>query len=168
MNSILTRRSIRKYKDTPVSKEQIDKILEAGLYAASGRGLQSPIIIAVTDKEMRDKIAAANAAVMGASNDPFYGAPVILIVLADKAAPTYVYDGSLALGNMMLEAEELGLGTCWIHRAKQEFEGELGKEILSMLGLKGDYEGIGHLALGYPDEKPEAKPRKEGRAFYID
>ena len=168
MNSILTRRSIRKYKDTPVSKEQIDKILEAGLYAASGRGLQSPIIIAVTDKEMRDKIAAANAAVMGASNDPFYGAPVILIVLADKTAPTYVYDGSLALGNMMLEAEELGLGTCWIHRAKQEFEGELGKEIFSMLGLKGDYEGIGHLALGYPDEKPEAKPRKEGRAFDID
>lgn len=168
MNSLLTRRSIRKYKETPVSREQIDKIMEAGLYAASGRGLQSPVIIAVTDKEMRDKIAAANAKIMGTENDPFYGAPVILIVIADKTAPTYVYDGSLTLGSMMLEAEELGLGTCWIHRAKQEFEGELGKEILSILGLKGEFEGIGHLALGYPDEKPEAKPRKEGRAFYID
>jgi len=168
MNSILTRRSIRKYKDTPVSREQLEKIVEAGLYAASGRGLQSPVIIAVTDKVMRDRIAKANAGIMGVDKDPFYGAPAIIIVIADKTVSTHVYDGSVALGNMMLKAEELGLGTCWIHRAKQEFEGELGKEILAMLGLEGEYEGIGHLAVGYPDEKPEAKPRNEQRAFYIE
>jgi len=161
------RRSIRKYKDMEVPKELIEQVVEAGVYAASGRGLQSSVIIAVTDKALRDKISKVNAEIMGADRDPFYGAPVILIVIADKSAPTYVYDGSVALANMMNKAAELGLGTCWIHRAKQEFEGDLGKEILAKLGLTGGYEGIGHLALGYPDEAPEAKPRREGRVFWL-
>lgn len=109
----------------------------------------------------------ANAAVMGKEGiDPFYGAPVILIVIADKTAPTYIYhDGTIALGYMMLKAKELGLGTCWIHRAKQEFEGEIGKEILEKLGIEGEFEGIGHLTLGYPDEAPAPKTHNEGRAF---
>lgn len=109
-----------------VPKEIIDKIIEAGTYAATGMGKQSPIIIAVTNKELRDKLSAMNAKINGTDADPFYGAPVVLIVLADKARPTYLYDGSLVMGNLMLEADALGIGSCWIHRAKEEFESEEG------------------------------------------
>ena len=118
LEAIKKRRSIRKYKDTMVPKEIIDKIIEAGTYAATGMGKQSPIIIAVTNKELRDKLSAMNAKIMGKDADPFYGAPVVLIVLASKERPTYIYDGSLVMGNLMLEADALGIGSCWIHRAK--------------------------------------------------
>lgn len=170
LEKIKTRRSIKRFKSGSVPQEAIEKIAEAGTYAASGRGLQSPIIIAVTNKRLRDELSAMNAAVMGkgADFDPFYGAPAILIVLADKEIPTAVYDGSLVMGNMMLAALELGLGSCWIHRAKEEFESARGKEILRSLGIKGDYEGIGHLAVGYPDcEVLKPKPRKENYVYYI-
>lgn len=167
---IKERRSIKKYKaDVMVEEELIDKVIEAGLYAASGRGKQSPVIIAVTDKELRDKIAEKNCQIGGFQEgfDPFYGAPVILIVIADATVNTAVYDGSLALGNMMLMAHELGLGSCWIHRAKEEFEDDFGKEILSRLGIEGDYVGVGHLALGYADtELPPIPARKENRVYY--
>lgn len=167
---IKERRSIKKYKaDVMVEEELIDKVIEAGLYAASGRGKQSPVIIAVTDKELRDKIAEKNCQIGGFQEgfDPFYGAPVILIVIADATVNTAVYDGSLALGNMMLMAHELGLGSCWIHRAKEEFEDGFGKEILSRLGIEGDYVGVGHLALGYADtELPPIPARKENRVYY--
>ncbi len=167
--TMLARRSVKCYKGDMPSFDAIDRIINAGLYAANGRGFQSPIIIAVTDKEMRDRISKMNAAIMGnADIDPFYGAPVILIVLADKSRPTYVYDGSLVLGNMMLAACEEGLGSCWIHRAKEEFESREGKEILAKLGIVGDYEGIGHLALGYPNgEKRATAPRNENRVYKI-
>ena len=106
---------------------------------------------------------------MGAKNDPFYGAPVVLVVLANKAMPTAIYDGSLVMGNMMIEAESLGLGSCWIHRAKEEFETEYGKRLLKELGIEGEYEGIGNLILGYGDgEKPRPKPRKENYVYHID
>lgn len=166
--NMLTRRSVKAYKPDAVPKELIDRVIEAGLYAASGRNKQSAIVIAVTDKAMRDRLSKMNAAVMGAEIDPFYGAPVVLVVLADKNCPTYVYDGSLMLGNMMLAAHDLGLGSCWIHRAKEEFESEEGKEILRSLGIEGDYEGIGHLVLGYAatDPKP-APPRRENRVYEI-
>lgn len=167
MDVIKERVSIRKYKDQPVPKELIDEIIEAGIYAPTGRNNQSTRIIAVTDREMRDRIMKANADIMGSTADPFYGAPVILIVIADKTAPTYIYDGPITLGYMMLKAKELGLGTCWIHRAKQEFEGEIGKEILKKLGIEGEFEGIGHLALGYPDENPAPKEHSPGRVYYI-
>ena len=167
---IKERRSIKKYKaDVMVEEELIDKVIEAGLYAASGRGKQAPVIIAVTDKELRDKIAQKNCQIGGFQEgfDPFYGAPVILIVIADAMVNTAVYDGSLALGNMMLMAHELGLGSCWIHRAKEEFEDDFGKEILSRLGIEGDYVGVGHLALGYADtELPPIPARKENRVYY--
>ena len=117
-----TRRSIRKYKSDMVPKEIIDKIVEAGTYAATGMGQQSPIILAVTNKEVRDKLSKWNADIMGTDTDPFYGAPVVLVVLADKNRPTAVYDGSLVMANLMLEAHDLGIGSCWIHRAKEEFE----------------------------------------------
>ncbi|MBQ9133445.1 MAG: nitroreductase [Clostridia bacterium] len=166
--NMLTRRSVKAYKSDAVPKELIDRVIEAGLYAASGRNKQSAIVIAVTDKAMRDRLSKMNAAVMGAEIDPFYGAPVVLVVLADKQFPTYVYDGSLMLGNMMLAAHELGLGSCWIHRAKEEFESEEGKEILRSLGIEGDYEGIGHLVLGYAATDPNpASPRRDGRVYEI-
>ena len=122
LDMIKTRRSIRKYKSDMVPKEIIDKIVEAGTYAATGMGQQSPIILAVTNKEVRDKLSKWNADIMGTDTDPFYGAPVVLVVLADKNRPTAVYDGSLVMANLMLEAHDLGIGSCWIHRAKEEFE----------------------------------------------
>lgn len=170
LEKIKTRRSIRKYKPDAVPKELIDRITEAGLYAASGRGSQSTIIIQVTDKELRDRIARLNCEIGGWNEgfDPFYGAPVMLIVLAKKDWPTRVYDGSLVMGNLMLAAHELGLGSCWIHRAKEEFETEWGKEFLRSLGVEGEYEGIGHCALGYADgSAPDAAPRKENRVFAL-
>lgn len=151
-----------------VPQDKLEKIIEAGTYAATGMGKQSPIIVAVTNKELRDKLSAMNAKIMGTNTDPFYGAPVVLIVLADKSRPTYLYDGSLVMGNLMLEAEAQGIGSCWIHRAKEEFESEEGKEILKSLGIEGDYEGIGHCVLGFADgSAPKAAPRKDSYVYYV-
>lgn len=168
---IKARRSCRSFKPELIEKEKLDKIIEAGTYAASGMGRQSPIIISVRNKETRDKIAALNAKIMGQPEtfDPFYGAPEMLIVLADKSVSTHIYDGSLVIGNMMLAAEELGVGTCWIHRAKEEFDSEFGRELLSELGITGDHEGIGHLAVGYPaSPAKEAAHRKENYVYRIE
>ena len=168
LQTIKTRRSCRAYKPELIEEDKLQAILEAGMYAATGMGKQSPIIIAVTDRAMRDKLSKMNAAVLGADIDPFYGAPEVLIVLADKARATYIYDGSLVIGNMMLAAEDLGVASCWIHRAKEEFESEEGKEILKELGIEGDYEGIGHLVLGYASQPAgEAAPRKENYVYRI-
>ena len=169
LDMIKTRRSIRKYKSDMVPKEIIDKIVEAGTYAATGMGQQSPIILAVTNKEVRDKLSKWNADIMGTDTDPFYGAPVVLVVLADKNRPTAVYDGSLVMGNLMNAAHALGIGSCWIHRAKEEFESQEGKELLKSLGIQGDYEGIGHCILGYPKEEVQGThPRKENWIYYVD
>ena len=165
-----TRRSIRKYKKDAVPQEILDQILEAGLYAASGRGQQNTIMIQVTDPKMRDEIAAKNCEIGGWEEgfDPFYGAPVILIVLADKSCNTHIYDGSLVMGNMMLAAHSLGLGSIWIHRAKEEFELPEWKKLLSELGADGEWEGIGHCAIGYADcELPKATERKNGRVIWV-
>ena len=162
INNMKTRRSIRKYKPDMIPEDVLNRIIEAGTYAATGMGKQSPIIIAVTNKEIRDKFSKMNAEIMGVDSDPFYGAPVVLIVLADKARPTYVYDGSLVMGNLMLAAHAEGIGSCWIHRAKEEFESVEGKAFLKSLGIEGDYEGIGHCVLGYTDgAEPKAMPRRE-------
>lgn len=168
LKKMQTRRSIRKFKPDMVPEEILDQIITAGTYAATGMNKQSPIIIAVTNKEMRDKLSRMNAGIMGSKSDPFYGAPVVLIVLADKSCPTHVYDGSLVMGNLMLAAHELGIGSCWIHRAKEEFETEEGKEILKSLGISGEYEGVGHCVLGYVDgEYPDVKERKENWVYRI-
>ncbi|MBR1870928.1 MAG: nitroreductase [Kiritimatiellae bacterium] len=173
---IKSRRSCRKFKPETPPREMVDAIIEAGLWAASGRGLQSPAIIAVTNPSWREEISALNAKIMGKDYekghgpDPLFNAPVYLMVIASTRNATAAYDGSLALGNMMLKAHELGLGTCWIHRAKQEMETPFGAKLLARLGLEGEWEGVGHLALGYPAEAlppPEAKPRLPNRAFYI-
>ena len=170
LEKIKTRRSIREFKPDMVPQDILDRIIEAGTYAASGMGKQSPIIIQVTNKEVRDKIAAANCRLGGwkAGFDPFYGAPVILIVLARKDWPNRVYDGSLVMGNLMLAAHALGIGSCWIHRAREEFETEEGTALLRSLGITEAYEGIGHCALGYPEgELPKVPPRKENWVYYI-
>ena len=168
LDCIESRRSVRKYKPDAIDKETLEKIIEAGLFAPTGMNRQSPIIVAVTDKKMRDRLSKLNASIMGSDNDPFYGAPVVLVVLADRSCGTYVYDGSLVMGNLMLAAHALGVGSCWIHRAKEEFERPEGKEILKSLGIEGDYEGIGHCILGYTDgEEPQAGLRKENRVYWI-
>lgn len=168
LNNLCTRRSIRKFKPDAIAQDVLDRIIKAGTYAPTGMGKQSPIIIAVTNKEMRDKLSKMNAEIMGTNTDPFYGAPVVLIVLADKSRPTYVYDGSLVMGNLMNAARSEGIGSCWIHRAKEEFESEEGKNILKSLGIEGDYEGIGHCILGYTDgEEPSPAPRKENYVYYV-
>ena len=161
IKNILERRSIRKYKDKEVTEELIDEVLKAGTYAPSGMNRQSPIIVAITNKEIRDKLSKINAKIMGVDTDPFYGAPVVIVVLADKNVPTHIYDGSLVMENMMLAANSLGLGSCWIHRAKEEFETKEGKELLKEWNIPENYAGIGHCILGYPEEKSEAKPRKD-------
>ena len=162
LKTLKERRSCRSYKPDPVPAEVLDQILEAGLYAPTGMGRQSPVMIAVTDRETRDKLSRMNAAVMGASSDPFYGAPAVIVVLADRKVPTYLYDGSLVMGNLMNAAHALGIASCWIHRAKEEFDSEEGRAILKSLGIEGDYEGIGHCILGYAaSESRPAAPRKE-------
>ena len=163
------RRSVRSYKPDMISKEDLDAIIEAGTYAATGMGMQSPIIVAVTDKATRDQLSAMNAKIMGTDTDPFYGAPAILIVLADKNWANRVYDGSLVMGNMMLAAHSLNLGSIWIHRAKEEFELPEYQELLKELGVDGEWEGIGHCAVGYVDgEIPKAAKRKDNRVFWVE
>ncbi len=176
MNEIIKamkeRRSVRKFKPEMPSREDIDLIIESGLYAANGRGEQGAIIVAVTDKKLRDKISADNRKIGGWPDedfDPFYGAPVILIVLADKSCGTGIYDGSLVMGNLMLAAHSLGLGSIWIHRAKEEFETPEYKEILASAGVEGEFEGIGHCAVGFYDgEYPAPRERRAGRVYRID
>ena len=170
LKAMKERRSIRKYKSDMVPQEILDQIIEAGLYAASGKGTQNTIIIQVTKKELRDEIAEMNRKIGGWEEgfDPFYGAPAMLIVLARKDWPTGIYDGSLVMGNLMLAAHDLGIGSGCIHRAKEEFETQWGKELLKSLGIEDEYVGIGHCALGYADgDYPNAPERKENRVFYI-
>ena len=171
IRAIEERRSIRKFKPDMPAKEDIDQIIEAGLYAANGMGKQATITVAVTNKELRDKLSAANCQIGGWKDgfDPFYGAPVILIVLADKNWANRVYDGSLVMGNMMLAAYSLGLGSIWIHRAKEEFEMPEYQQLLKDLNVEGEWEGIGHCAIGYAEgDLPKAAKRKDGRVFWAE
>lgn len=170
LEKIETRRSIRKFKNTMIPRDVIDQIIKAGTYAATGRNHQGCKIICVTNPELRNQLSEVNRQIGGWQEgfDPFYGAPVVLIVLADKNWPTHVYDGSLVMGNLMLAAHELGIGSCWIHRAKEEFEMEIGQQILRDLNIEGEWEGIGHCVLGYPDgDYPATPERKEDWVHYI-
>lgn len=170
LETLKTRRSIKKYRSDPIPREIIEQIVEAGTYAPTGLNKQSPVIIAVTDKQTRDKISEKNAEIGGWEKgfDPFYGAPVILLVIAENRA-TAVYDGSCVIANMLNAARSLGVGSCWIHRAKEEIESDFGKDLLKSLGIEGDYIGIGHVALGYFDgENPAPKPRKENWVYWVE
>ena len=162
LQTILTRRSCKKYRGDPVDRKLVEVVVEAGLYAASGSNLQGAIILAVTDRPTRDRLCRLNAKYdpMGRT-DPFYNAPVVLAVLGDRTTGTGVEDGSLVLGNMMLAASTLGVASCWIHRAQQEFDSPEGKALLAKWGIPERYRGVGHCILGYAAaELPAAKPRK--------
>ena len=170
IEAIVSRRSCRAFKPDSVPHEMLEQIADAGLWAASGMGKQAVKIIVVTDKALRDRIAERNRAIGGWKEgfDPFYGAPAVMIVLADKSAFTGIYDGSLVMGNLMLAAHALGIDSIWIHRAKEEFECPEGKALLASLGIEGEWEGIGHCALGYRAATlPPPAPRKPGRVYWI-
>lgn len=171
IKAIKERRSIRSFKAEMPKKEDIDQIVEAGLFAASGSGVQDSIILVIKNKEARDKLSQANCRIGGWDEgfDPFYGAPVVLVVLGNKKESNRIYNGSLVMGNLMLAAHSLGLGSIWIHRARQEFETDEYKKLLKDLGVEGEWEGIGHCAIGYIDgEMPKAEDRKTNRVFYVD
>ncbi len=165
--TILTRRSVRKYLPQQVSDAHLDAVLEAGLYAPTAKNNQKPILVAVRDQETRDLLSKMNAAVMGAEMDPFYGAPCVIVVLADPSFSTWIDDGSLVLGNLLNAAHALGLGSCWINRARECFDTPEGKALLKKWGIPEHYRGVGNCILGYPAETPAAKPRLAGRIVKI-
>lgn len=169
LEDLKNRRSCRSYQPRQITEEELQQVLEAGTYAPTGRGAQAPIIVVVQDKETIAALSRQNATIMGNPEaDPFYGAPTVLIVLADKSRPTYLYDGSCVMDNLLNAAQAVGLGACWIHRAKEEFESEEGKALLKQWGIQGDYEGIGHCVLGYrADAVPAPAPRKENYVYYV-
>ncbi|MBR1973013.1 MAG: nitroreductase family protein [Oscillospiraceae bacterium] len=166
-NKLLTRRSVRKYKPEQVTDAHLDAVLEAGLYAPTAKNNQKPVMVAVRDKETRDLLSRMNAAVMGVDTDPFYGAPCVIVVLADPAFPTWIDDGSLVLGNLLNAAHALDLGSCWINRARECFDLPEGKELLKKWGLPESYRGVGNCILGYPDEEPAPKDRLGGRIIKV-
>lgn len=172
MNEVLqclrNRRSTKSYTDQQVSDALLDQVLEAGLYAPTGRNNQNVICVAVRDQKLRDQLSRMNAEIMGMDSDPFYGAPCVIVVFADCEGTTWVEDGSLVLGNMLNAAQALGLGACWVHRARQMFESEEGKTLLKKWGLPETMKGIGNCILGYPAQTPAEKPRKDGRIIKID
>ena len=163
IENMITRRSCRGYKPDMIPEDILEEIIKAGTYAATGMGKQSPVILAVTNPEVRRKLSEVNAEIMGVDSDPFYGAPVVLVVLAEKSRPTHVYDGSLVMGNLMNAAHAVGVDSCWIHRAREVFASEEGKALKAEWGVPESYIGIGHCVLGYRSgEYPEAKARKDG------
>lgn len=167
LEAIYNRRSIRKYKAEQISREELEAVLKAGVCAPTGMNRQSPIILVVQDKEEIAYLSKLNAAVNHWESDPFYGAPTVLIVLAEANSTHAVQDGSLVMGNMMNAASALGLGSCWINRAREVFDSTEGKALLAKWGIEGDYIGIGNCILGYPDEVREMKPRKENYVYYV-
>ena len=167
LENLKNRRSIRKYKAEQIADAELDAILEAGLYAASGMNTQNSIMVAVRDKETRDQLMKMNAAVMGREGDPFYGAPCVIVVLGDASGYPVVENGSLVLGNLMNAAHALGLGSCWINRARQTFDRPEGKALLEKWGLPERYRGVGNCILGYADEEPRAKERLKGRIIKV-
>ena len=169
LETIKSRRSCRAYKPEQITDEELNAVLEAGTYAASAMGRQSAKIVVVQDAATRAQLTRMNAAVMGTNNDPMYAAPTILVVLADAHANCAVQDGSLVMGNLMLAAHALGLGSIWIHRAKEEFERPEYKQLLKDLGIEGEWEGIGHCVVGTIDgEAPQPAPRRDGRVFWAE
>lgn len=169
LNDLKTRRSCRAYKPVQITDGELDMILEAGTYAPTGMGAQSPVIVAVQDKETRDYLAALNAKVMKSDADPFYGAPTVLVVLADAERRTYRDDGNMVIANLLNAAHALGVDSCYVYRAREVFASEEGQALLKRWGIEGNYEGVGNVILGYglPEGIKEAAPRKEGYVIRV-
>ena len=158
LEAMMSRKSVRSYTDQMVSDADIEKVLKAGQYAANGRGRMATKFVVVKNRD-----------IMGTTSDPFYGAPVVIWVLADRNVHTYVEDGSLAIGNMLLEAHALGLGACWIHRAKEMSELPEGRALLKKWGVSDDEIGVGCCILGYAKgEQPEKKPRRNDQIIVVE
>lgn len=166
-DTLMNRRSIRKYKPDQVSDAHLDAVLNTGIWAPSGMNSQKTILVAIRDKETRDQLSRMNAKIMGTENDPFYGAPCVVVVLADPERYTWLEDGSLVMGQLMNAAYETGLGSCWIHRAQPMFDSEEGKALLRKWGLSENLKGVANCILGYPDEEPAPKERVAGRIVKI-
>lgn len=164
---LLTRRSVRQYKPEQVTDAHLDAVLEAGLYAPTAKNNQKPVMVAVRDKETRDLLSKINAEIMGVETDPFYGAPCVIVVVADPAIPTWIDDGSLVMGNLLNAAHALDLGSCWINRARETFDRPEGKELLKKWGLPESYRGVGNCILGYTEDAPAPKERLEGRIIKV-
>lgn len=167
IEDIMTRRSVRRYKPEQITREELDTVLKAGMAAPTAKNLQSPIIIAIQNKEELARLSKMNAAVMNVDADPFYGAQTVLVVLADANNPNAVPDGALVMGNLLNAAHAIGLGSCWINRAREVFASDEGKALLKKWGIEGDYIGVGNCILGYPDEEPTIKPRKDNYVYYV-
>ncbi|MBQ8703895.1 MAG: nitroreductase [Bacteroidales bacterium] len=170
-----TRRSCRAYSDRMPSREVLERICEAGTYAPSGHGKQSPLIVAVTNRAMRDRLSALNADIMRRTHplpegfDPFYGAPVVLLVLADSRVVTHMYDGCAVVTNLLNAAHACGLASCWVHRAKEEGESEEGRALLREWGIGDEYVGVDHVILGYPAATPSTvAPRKADYVRWVE
>ena len=170
LKDILERRSSRKYRPDQISEDELDRVLEAGMYAPSAMNRQSSVMVVLQDRDEIAHLSRMNASIMGSDGDPFYGAPTVIIVLGDRGNRNAVQDGSLVMGNLMNAAHSLGLGSCWIHRAKEIFDSAEGKEMLDKWGIHGEYEGIGFCIVGYAKEgySPVAKPRKAGYVIHVE
>lgn len=172
MNAAITtlksRYSTKKYLSRPIPEEILSEILQAGLYAPTGMNNQKAVMVAVTDKETRDILSQMNAEILGATSDPFYNAPCVVVVLSDPERRTWVEDGSLVMGNLMNAATALGIGSCWIHRAREMFDSDQGKALLKKWGIPEHYRGVGNCILGYPDGEPTIKPRLDNRIIRVD
>ncbi len=170
LNNLLSRYSAKKYTQSQVPDALLDQVLEAGLYAPTGRNVQHVVMVAVRDKQTRDRLARMNASFLGGDPefDPFYGAPCVIVVLGNPTRNTWVEDGSLVMGNLMNAANALRLGSCWIHRAREMFHCPEGKALLQEWGLPETLEGIGNCILGYSEGTPVRKPREAGRIYKVD
>ena len=169
LDVLVQRRSVKKYSDRVPEDEKIEKIVQAGLYAASGKNGQCTIMMVVKDRTLVRELSKLNASILGSNGDPFYNAPVVIVVFADRNHSTYLEDGSLVLGNMMNEAYSIGVDSCWIHRARQMFETPEGRAIARRYNVPDEYIGIGNCILGYVEgDYPTAKPRKEGRVIVVE
>lgn len=168
IKAIKERRSCRKFKAEQITDEQLQVIVEAGKFAATGKGMQSPKMVVIQNPEIIKKLSKWNADIMGVKSDPFYGAPTVILVLADATKSTAVQDGSLVMGNLMLAAHSVGVASCWINRAREEFATAEGKALLKQWGIEGDYIGVGHCVLGYAEgELPKPAPRKDDYVVMI-
>ncbi|MBO5868240.1 MAG: nitroreductase family protein [Oscillospiraceae bacterium] len=167
IKTLLDRRSTKSYTDRQVEDAVLDTILEAGLYAPSGMNRQGTVMVAVRDKETRDLLAKLNTEIRGADSDMFYGAPCVIVVLADPTHNTWVEDGSLVMGNLLTAAQALGVSACWVHRARETFDLPEGKALLRAWGLPETLRGVGNCILGYADKEPQPKPRKENRIVKV-
>jgi nitroreductase len=168
LDNLYTRRSIRKYRPEQITDEELEQVIKAGVYAPTGMNMQSPIIVAVQNKDDVAELSRLNGEVWGRGIDPFYGAPTVLVVLAETNSKFTVQDGSLVMGNLLNAAHAVGLGSCWINRAREVFDLPEGKALLKKWGVEGEYTGVGNCILGYADgPEPEPKPRKEHYVYYV-